>query len=75
MIQYQKSFADKLSITQDNINKIQDTLHKGMSKYNEQDDKKEYLEKIFRILVTRELNDYEDDDDINDIFDSFKFLF
>ena len=46
-----------------------------MSKYNEQDDKKEYLEKIFRILVTRELNDYEDDDDINDVFNSFEFLF
>ena len=75
MIQYQKSLANKLSITRDNINKIQDILHKGMSKYNEQDDKKEYLEKIFRILVTRELNDYEDDDDINDVFDSFEFLF
>jgi len=75
MIQYQKSLANKLSITQENVNKIQDTLHKGMSKYNEQDDKKEYLEKIFRILVTRELNDYEDDDDINDVFNSFEFLF
>ena len=75
MIQYQKLLADKLSITQDNVNKIQDTLYKGMSKYNEQDNKKKYLEKIFRILVTRELNDYEDDNDINDVFDSFEFLF
>jgi len=75
MIQYQKSLANKLSITQDNINKIQDTLHKEISKYNEQDDKKEYLEKIFQILITHKLNDYKDDDDINEVFDSFNFLF
>ncbi|RIB13848.1 hypothetical protein C2G38_2196743 [Gigaspora rosea] len=77
---------DKFLLTKYTKTKIEETkiLIKNIDNYicikiyNNDDDKKEYLHKIFKILVTRELDDIEDDDDIidiNNVFDSLNFTF
>ncbi|CAG8848349.1 23149_t:CDS:1, partial [Racocetra persica] len=43
--QYQISLSDKLSITPQNIDKIQKALLEGINKYYNDDDKKLYLTK------------------------------
>ncbi|CAG8812935.1 794_t:CDS:1, partial [Gigaspora rosea] len=75
IIQYQQSLKNQSEISTDNLEKMQNFLINGIKTYNNDYDKKEYLHKIFKILVTRELDDIEDDDDINNVFDSLNFTF
>ncbi|RIB06666.1 hypothetical protein C2G38_2147943 [Gigaspora rosea] len=75
IIQYQQSLKNQSEISTDNLEKMQNFLINGIKTYNIDDDKKEYLHKIFKILVTRKLDDIEDDDDINNVFDSLNFTF
>ena len=75
MAEYKKSLQNSSEISAANFQKIEDTLVQGISKYNKDDAKKEYLQKVFDILISRKLNDVEDDDDIDNMFDSFDFLF
>ncbi|CAG8770926.1 24886_t:CDS:2, partial [Gigaspora rosea] len=75
IIQYQQSLKKQSEISTDNLKKIQNFLINGIKSYNNNDNKKEYLHKIFKILVTRELDDIENDDDINNVFDSLNFTF
>ncbi|CAG8851769.1 16399_t:CDS:1, partial [Gigaspora margarita] len=71
--QYQLSLKNQSGILIDNLKRMQNALINGIKVYNNNNDKKEYLHKIFKILVTQELDDVEDDDDINNIFDSLNF--
>ncbi|RIB24440.1 hypothetical protein C2G38_2168566 [Gigaspora rosea] len=75
IIQYQQSLKNQSEISTDNLEKMQNFLINGIKTYNNDDNKKEYLHKIFKILVTRELDDIEEDDDINNVFDSLNFTF
>ncbi|CAG8786056.1 13673_t:CDS:1, partial [Racocetra persica] len=56
MIQYKESLLDKFSITPENLDIIHKTLLEKMNKLSDDKVKKEYLSKVFKMLVTRELN-------------------
>jgi len=75
MAEYKRSLQNPSEISAANFQKIEETLVQGISKYDNDSEKKEYLQKVFDILISRKLNDVEDDDDIDNMFDSFDFLF
>ncbi|RIB09467.1 hypothetical protein C2G38_2208841 [Gigaspora rosea] len=75
IIQFQQSLKNQSEISTDNLKKMLNFLINSIKIYNNDDDKKEYLYKIFKILVTRELDDIKDNNDINNVFDSLNFTF
>ena len=71
--QYKKSLNNPFDISKKDIDILQDTLTEFMLNYDNEDDKKKYLDKITRILLKGEIK--PEDDDIIDIFNSFDFIY
>jgi len=75
MDEYKKSLLNLLSISKEDFEIIRKTLINHMIKLETGEEKTKFLDKVTKILVTRELNDTSDDNDMNDIFDSFNFIY
>ncbi|CAG8632755.1 9508_t:CDS:2, partial [Scutellospora calospora] len=74
--EYKESLFDKLSITQKNIDIIQNTLSEMIGYYTTENEKRNFLDLTVKILVNGNI-DVEDieDDSIRNMYKSFDFLF
>lgn len=75
IVEYKKSLADPLSVSDENVEKIRKRLIDYMTKLENDDQRVEFLTKVTKILINRELNDTSDDNDLNDLFDAFDFSY
>ena len=76
MGEYKESLFDKLSITQKNIDTIQNTLSEMMGYYKTEQEKKSFLVLTVEVLVNANIDvDDIEDESIKNMYKSFEFNF